>query len=84
MAFFFGALRFYSSKIEEFENLLPRATRLQHPLADKLSNLKFCQIALCVGYDVNYLGVVDFGLLVAPKLKKGRGDIMAPPSLNVS
>ena len=76
---------FIAQKLRKLKiSFLGLMIRLQRPLADKLSNLKFCQIALCVGYDVSYLRVVDFGLLVAPKLKKGRGAIMAPPSLNIS
>ena len=53
------------------------------PLATKLRDLKMFKMAFQVVFSAKNVPRFSFGLLVAPKLKKRGGAIMAPPGLNV-
>ena len=49
----------------------------------KLRDLKMFNMAFQVVFSAKNVPRFSFGLLVAPKLKKRGGAIMAPPGLNV-
>ena len=65
---------FVAQKLRKFENFLAKAYNLTiPPLVDKLNNLEFCQMALCVFYG---LAVLGFGSWIVDGPKAGKRRVL--------